>query len=135
MWAYCAVLKKTSVSGHSAQTLTGHFSFTPKDGFYVWLYYTINGKFSNHLTATAKSIFTVPQQVSYTNYARLRFSHISMGWKHYLKGGYNTEEHGIYMAMRVLDLCLALLKTRIPFILILQIMWFLYGRERVISND
>ena len=43
-------------------------------------------------TATAKSVLTTPQQVGYTNYARIRFNHISMGWKHYLKGAYNTED-------------------------------------------
>ena len=75
-----------------AQTFVGNFGFTSKDGLYIWLYYTINGKFSNELTANAKSVFTVPLQVSYTNEAILRFSHISMGWKHYLKGGYNSED-------------------------------------------
>jgi len=73
------------------QTVTGHFNFTPADGFYVWFAYSSNGKFNKQLDATAKSAITIPQQVSYTNYARLRFNHISMGWKHYLKGACNTE--------------------------------------------
>lgn len=73
------------------QTITGHFNFTPADGFYVWFAYSSNGKFDKQLDATAKSAITIPQQVSYTNYAKLRFNHISMGWKHYLKGAYNTE--------------------------------------------
>src|SRR4030095_7417121 len=64
----------------AAQTINGNFSFTQKDGLYVWFYYTINGKFSNDLTANAKSVFTVPLQVNYTNDANLRFSHISTGW-------------------------------------------------------
>ena len=76
----------------AAQTITGNFSFSQKDGLYVWFYYTINGKFSNDLTANAKSVFTVPMQVNYTNDANLRFSHISIGWKHYLKGGYDSEK-------------------------------------------
>jgi len=76
----------------AAQTITGNFSFTQKDGLYVWFCYTINGKFSNDLTANAKSVFTVPLQVYYTNDANLRFSHISTGWKHYLKGGYYSEK-------------------------------------------
>jgi hypothetical protein len=74
------------------QTVTGHFNFTPVDGFYVWFTYSSNGKFNGQLAATAKSVLTVPQQVSYTNFAKLRFNHISMGWKHYLKGVYNTED-------------------------------------------
>jgi len=74
------------------QTITGHFNFTPADGFFVWFAYSGNGKFTQQLDAKAKSILTTPQQVSYNNYARLRFNHISMGWKHYLKGAYNTED-------------------------------------------
>ena len=75
------------------QTVTGHFNFTPADGFYVWFAYSSNGKFTRQQTATAKSAIMIPQQVGYTNYAKLRFNHISMGWKHYLKGAYNTEDH------------------------------------------
>jgi hypothetical protein len=74
------------------QTITGHFNFTDADAFYVWFAYSSNGKFKKQLDATAKSVLTIPQQVGYTNYARLRFNHISMGWKHYLKGAYNTED-------------------------------------------
>jgi len=74
------------------QTVAGHFNFTPADGFYVWFAYSSNGKFNKQLEAMAKSAITIPQQVSYTNYAKLRFNHISMGWKHYLKGVYNTED-------------------------------------------
>ncbi len=76
----------------ASQTITANFSFGQKDGLYAWFYYTINGKFSNDLTANAKSVFTVPLQVNFTNDASLRFSHISTGWKHYLKGGYDSEK-------------------------------------------
>lgn len=74
------------------QTVAGHFNFTPKNGMYVWLAYYSNGKFSNHPSATAKSIFTLPQQIDYTNDAQMRIKHISVGWKHYLKGAYNIED-------------------------------------------
>jgi len=74
------------------QSLTGHFNFTPTDGFYVWFAYSNYGKFTKQLAATAKSGVTIPQEVNYTNYAKLRFNHISMGWKHYLKGVYNAED-------------------------------------------
>lgn len=74
------------------QTVTGHFNFTLVDGFYVWFAYSSNGKFSRQQAATAKSVITVPQQINYTNFAKIRFNHISMGWKHYLKGSYNTED-------------------------------------------
>lgn len=74
------------------QTVTGHFNFTPKEGLYVWFSYFSNGKFTNRLTASAKDTVTIPQQLDYSNDAKLRFSHVSIGWKHYLKGAYNAEE-------------------------------------------
>jgi hypothetical protein len=73
------------------QTVAGHFNFTPKDGMYAWFTYSGKGKFSNWLAATAKSVFTIPLQVDYTNNAIMVFNHISIGWKHYLKGAYNIE--------------------------------------------
>ena len=74
------------------QTVAGHFNFAPKDGMYVWLAYYSNGKFSDHPTATAKSVSTLPQQIDYTNKAQMGIKHISVGWKHYLKGAYNIED-------------------------------------------
>jgi len=79
------------------QTVAGHFNFAQKDGMYVWFAYYNNGKFSNHPTATAKSTFTLPQQMDYTNDAQMGIKHISVGWKHYLKGAYNIEDNwGLY---------------------------------------
>jgi len=75
--------------GHTAQA---QFHFTPKDGAYAWVSYYTNGKFSNNVTATAKSAVTVPQQITYVNYAVMRFKQFSIGWKKYLKGAYNIEE-------------------------------------------
>jgi hypothetical protein len=73
------------------QTVHGHFHFTPKDGIYVWVSYYTNGKFNNTVTATAKSLITLPQQKIYTNAAIMRFKHVSTGWKRYLKGSSNAE--------------------------------------------
>lgn len=73
------------------QTVHTHFNFTPTDGLYCWIAYYSNGKFSNDLTATAKSIATSPQQKNYTNSASMRFKHFSLGWKHYFKGANNIE--------------------------------------------
>lgn len=53
--------------------------------------YSGNGKFSNRLAATAKDSLAIPQQVGYTNKGSMRYNHISIGWKHYLKGVYNSE--------------------------------------------
>ena len=75
--------------GHTIQV---QFHFAPKDGAYAWISYYTNGKFSNNVTATAKSPATSPQQINYVNKALMRFKHISIGWKRYLKGTFNTEE-------------------------------------------
>jgi hypothetical protein len=74
--------------GHTIQT---QFHFTPTHGAYAWISYYSSGKFNNRLTATAKLPLTTPQEVDYTNSARLRFKQFSIGWKKYLKGTYNLE--------------------------------------------
>jgi hypothetical protein len=74
------------------QTVSLHFNFTPKEGAYAWLSYYSNGNFSNALTATAKTPATAPQAVNYNNKAQLRFKHISLGWKKYLKGDCTSEK-------------------------------------------
>lgn len=73
-------------------TIQGQFHFTPKDGAYAWISYYSNGKFSNDVTASAKSPATVPQQINYVNNALMRFKQISVGWKKYLKGTFNADE-------------------------------------------
>lgn len=75
--------------GHTVQT---HFHFTPKDGAYAWISYYTPGKFSNNVTATAKSVSTSPQQINYINNADMRFKQISIGWKKYLKGSSQLQE-------------------------------------------
>lgn len=75
--------------GHTVQT---QFHFTPKDGAYALVSYYTNGKFSNNVTATAKSPVTLPQQVNYVNNAVMRFKQVSIGWKKYLKGTFDIEE-------------------------------------------
>ncbi len=75
--------------GHTIHT---HFHFTPKDGAYAWVSYYSVGKFNNEVIATAKSPSTIPQQINYTNKAEMRFKHVSLGWKKYLKGNAFAEE-------------------------------------------
>jgi hypothetical protein len=79
--------------GHTVQ---GQFHVDPKDAVYAWLSYYKQGSFSNQLTATAKSILTNPQLVNYTNNASMSFKEVSIGWKKYLKGTYNTDKWNIY---------------------------------------
>ncbi|HWR33019.1 MAG TPA: hypothetical protein VN451_05820 [Chitinophagaceae bacterium] len=75
--------------GHTVQA---QFNYNAKSGFYAWIAYYSVGKFSNNVTATAKSIITSPQTVNYINNAEMRFKHFSLGWKRYLKGSCHAEE-------------------------------------------
>lgn len=83
--------KKEQQYWAGGHTIQAQFHFSPKDGAYAWVSYHTNGKFNNNVTATAKSIATVPQQINYTNNAVMRFKHISIGWKRWLKGTFNAE--------------------------------------------
>ena len=73
------------------QTVHLHFHFTPRDGAYAWISYYSNGKFTNALTANAKSPTAIPQQISYQNKAEMLLKHVSLGWKRYLKGVFDSE--------------------------------------------
>ena len=73
------------------QTVYFHFHFTPTDGGYAWFTYYANGKFTNDVTAIAKSPVTAPQQINYLNHAQMRLKQISLGWRHYLKGTFDSE--------------------------------------------
>ena len=73
------------------QTVHFHFHFTPVNGAYAWVSYYSRGKFTNDLSAAAKTSSTSPQQVNYRNSAELVFKHISLGWKRYIKGTFDSE--------------------------------------------
>jgi hypothetical protein len=70
------------------------FDFNPmtKDGLYVAMCYYSPGRFQDKLIAEAKSATTVPQQISFTNHAKLQLKEFSIGWKHFLKGNNEIEE-------------------------------------------
>ena len=73
------------------QTILTNFNFTDKGGAYTWFCYYVPGKFTNNVTANAKSPATIPQQISYSNRAKLKLSQISIGWKQYMLGSYIAE--------------------------------------------
>ncbi len=75
--------------GHTTQAL---FHLTPKDGIYIWFAYYSKGNFKNNVTADAKSALTIPQQVNYTNNAKMRLKQFSVGWRKYLKGTPDEEK-------------------------------------------
>lgn len=80
--------QKFSAIGQTVQTT---FHFTQKENLYAWINYYTEGKFKNNFTASAKSVFTTPQQLNYTATGRLTYRQISIGWKHYFKGSYNAD--------------------------------------------
>ena len=73
-------------------TVHGHFHFTQKQGMYVSFVYFSAGRFNNDFVAVAKFPAITPQQVNYQNKAEMRFKQFSLGWKQYLKGGYNITQ-------------------------------------------
>lgn len=74
--------------GHTTQA---QIHLTQKEGVYGIFAYYARGKYSNRVTATAKSASTVPQQVVYTNDARMRLKQFSLGYRRYFKGSYDAE--------------------------------------------
>jgi hypothetical protein len=74
------------------QTIVGNIHITGKDEAYVWYSYSAPGKFHNDFVATAKSVSTIPQLHDFKNYSQIGLRHLSLGWKHYLKGAYNAED-------------------------------------------
>jgi hypothetical protein len=83
--------KKEQQFNSGGQTIIFHFHITPKDGTYVWYGYSAPGKFKKNFEAIAKSPATIPQTLDFKSYSQISFHSLSIGWKHYLKGAYNSE--------------------------------------------
>lgn len=82
-----------------AEGQTIHFQFHTdiRNALYIWAAYYSNGEINSKLTATAKSPSTSPQSIAYNNQALIRFKHISVGVRHYLKGNAFMEKGwGLY---------------------------------------
>ena len=62
-----------------------------KNAVYAWVSYYTTGDFKNNFSATARDVLTTPQQIVYTAKTDLRYRQVSVGWKRYFKGGYNSE--------------------------------------------
>jgi len=79
------------------QTVYYQLHFSKKETAYAWVSYHTGGKFKNDLSAVATDSITTPQRLSFTASSRVNFSHISLGWKHYFRGGSNEEQTwGLY---------------------------------------
>lgn len=74
------------------QTIQFQYHFTRKESGYAWLSYYSPGTYTNTLTATAKDPVTSPTTLDYTVNSEMRFRQISLGWKHFFKGDYDSEE-------------------------------------------
>lgn len=73
------------------QTVQLNFQLKGKEALYSWVTYYTTGRFKNNFIANAKEPLTNPQQLSYTAYSGLSYRQISLGWKHYFKGSFNSE--------------------------------------------
>ena len=71
------------------QTVTAEFHFSPVNTFYAWMNYHTKGSFINHFSATAKSPATFPATTGYDMKGRWDFRLVSIGWKHFFRGGFN----------------------------------------------
>jgi hypothetical protein len=81
------------------QTLHGQWHVDEKNSFYTWFNYYSNGKYKSQLTATAKSITTQPQSISFTNKSEMKLRQISVGVKRYLLGTFKkTDQFNLYGA-------------------------------------
>jgi hypothetical protein len=81
------------------QTLQGQGHIDKKNSFYTWFSYHSNGKYSSHLTATAKSIVTQPQTISFSNNSEMKLRQFSIGLKRYLLGSFKkTDKFNLYGA-------------------------------------
>jgi hypothetical protein len=74
------------------QTIIPQFHFDKKSSLYAWFTYHANGKYTSNLTATAKSVLTTPQTMTFTNQSEMRLRHLSVGYKKYFKGAFDNEK-------------------------------------------
>ena len=62
-----------------------------KNAVYAWVSYYTTGDFKNNFAATAKNSLANPQQIFYSAKTDLRYRQVSVGWKRYFIGSYNSE--------------------------------------------
>jgi len=77
--------------GHTTNII---YHLSKKDGVYGSFVYFSNGKFTNRLTAVAKSPATIPQQINYRSDVRMWLKQFSLGWKKYLVGTADANADG-----------------------------------------
>ena len=81
------------------QTLIPQWHFDKKSTVYGWFSYHANGKYSSTFTATAKSPSTQPQSFTFSNQSEMRLRQISIGYKRFIIGSFESlEKFNIYLA-------------------------------------
>ena len=81
------------------QTVIPQWHFDSKSTLYGWFSYHANGKYNTTLTATAKSPSTQPQSFSFNNQSEMRLRQISIGYKRYFLGSFESlEKFNLYAA-------------------------------------
>ncbi len=73
------------------QTVQANFHLSKKEAVYGWISYYTNGKFKNNFSATSKDPTANLPPVRYTSYSSLRYREVSVGWKHYFIGAFDSE--------------------------------------------
>lgn len=86
-------LKKDQRYWAVGQDVIFNWHYTPRTGLYVSVSYYTDGKFKNQLSATAKSPATTPQEIFFTNKAKVRLEQFSLGWRYYLVGNAESEQN------------------------------------------
>lgn len=69
------------------------YHITEKESAYTLVNYYTNGKATNTAIALAKDTTTSPRSYAYNATTKVRYRQISMGWKHYFKGQFDTQDN------------------------------------------
>jgi len=85
-------LKKDQRYWAAGQTIGAQLSISPKNGAYLAFVYYSKGNVNNEVEATAKSPVTQPAVIAYTSKGVIKNRQISIGWKHYFKGDFASED-------------------------------------------
>ncbi|MEO6070180.1 MAG: hypothetical protein ABIN57_02460 [Chitinophagaceae bacterium] len=79
------------------QTVYYQLHISKKETGYALISYHTGGKVKNNITAIANNATTFPQKISFSATSKIKLSQISLGWKHYFRGGSNEEQTwGLY---------------------------------------
>jgi hypothetical protein len=76
----------------AGQHVQANLHLSPKETAYASIEYYTEGTFENNFTATAKQATSTPQTFPFTAKGTIRFRELSLGLKHYFRGGHSHRE-------------------------------------------